>query len=114
MYINVRKAESRKAGYMHFELTSILDSLNGFTAQIFYIMRSHAHCFLFVKTFCCEFNLWLCVFRCYVGQSKKDTVAIPCYCHSCIGLLGFLRLALSIVDGKVGKVLCVLNRFRQN
>lgn len=33
--IDVRKAESRKAGYIYFELTSILDSLNGFTAQIF-------------------------------------------------------------------------------
>lgn len=57
-----------------------------------YIMRSHAlpYCFLFGKTLCCEFNLWLCVFRCYVGQSKKDTVAISCYCHSWV--LGFLCL----------------------
>lgn len=84
--------------------------------RYFYIMRSHAlpYCFLFVKTLCCEFNLWLCVFRCYVGQSKKDTVAISCYCHSWILDRPTWILASCLVDGKVEKVLCVLNRFRQN
>lgn len=79
-------------------------------------MRSLAlpYCFLFVKTLCCEFNLWLCVFRCYVGQ--MDSLKKTLLRYYVIVILGYLESCscLVIVKGEVEKVLCVLNLFRQN